>query len=154
MNVADAVAVGLIIVFIPAGWAMGAVRSFAAFMGVVAAFRLLSGFTDRPQGTYVLLFIAIAAGFTAVGFILYGATRFHPIDVLEGVFGALLGLCLGWGLARFVFHVYILYQPDAPFTAAIYSSAFGMDVYYVSPIRDLLRLGDPLMNPKIFKESR
>ena len=153
MNSADIVAIFCVAAFTGLGIVFGTVRTFGAFAGVILAFRIAENYLNRGQAIYCLIFLAVVAGCTIIGFLVYGATHFHPIDVAEGVFGAALGFVVGWGITRFIFHVAFMFHPDTNFANAIYTSTFGMDIYYVTPIRALLQKGEPLMNPKIFKKE-
>lgn len=139
MNIADIVGVGVILAFSVVGFYIGTVRAFGILLGCIMAFQVAAGFVDRGMGTYAAIFVGVTAGIAIIGFLVYGATRFHPIDSMEGVFGIVLGFCGGWGVARFIFHTYFLFQPDAPFTQAIYSSMVGMDIYHISPIQMFLQ---------------
>ncbi|MFH1538423.1 MAG: hypothetical protein ABIH66_05655 [bacterium] len=151
MNIADVLGVLVILAFTVAGYYIGSVRAFSILLGVILAFQITAPFIDRGMGQFVLMFIGVVAGVTIIGYLVYGATRFHLIDSMDGVFGCILGLCAGWGLARFIFHTYFLYLPEAHFTALISSSLVGMDIYYISPIQSILNTPaiSDLRKPKI-----
>ena len=151
MNIPDVIVILCIAVFSGLGIMFGTVRSAGALFGVVLAFRIAENFLNRGQTNYVLVFLGIVTGCTIIGFLVYGATRFHPMEVMEGAFGAAIGFVVGWSIARFIFHVAFMFHPDSPFAQAIYASALGMSVYDITPIRRILEVGDPLMHPKIFK---
>lgn len=149
MNIADFVGVGLIVLFISLGVFLGSLRMFSIMMGTILAFKVAEGFVSGGKSTYVLVFLGVTAALTAGGFLLYGATKFHIMDAMEGVFGAALGLAAGWGLARFIFHTTFLFSPQSAFAVAISSSLTGMDIYYISPIANFLNMRsvDKLRNP-------
>ncbi|MEW6201269.1 MAG: hypothetical protein AB1546_04790, partial [bacterium] len=151
MNIADIVVIISIAVFTGLGIMFGSVRSAGALIGVVLASRIAENYLSKGQTSYIFIFLGVVAGCTVIGFLAYGATRFHPIEVMEGAFGAAMGFAVGWGIARFIFHVAFMFHPDSSLAQAVYASALGMSVYDIAPIRKILEIGDPLMHPKIFK---
>ncbi len=152
MNSADITGLGIIILFVALGYFMGSVRSLTAMLGIIAAFKvadqLYAG--GAAKNTYVFAFLGITILGAVVGALFYGRTRTTFIESMEGVFGAVFGLVVGWGIARFIFSVTMFYNLQTPFAHAIASGAFSMDIYTVSPLKFILESTTTLRNPNPF----
>lgn len=147
MNIADYTAIVIIAACIGIGITIGSIRGLAIFLGIFFAFQFAGTQIQKGLGHYVGVWLGVAVIISVVGFLLYGSTRITLIDSLEGVFGAVLGLCAGWGIVKFIFTLYIVFQPQHPFTGTILSSMTGWDIYTVSPVMELLNRTENLRKP-------
>jgi len=152
MNSADITGLVVITAFVALGYFMGTIRSLMTMFGVIAAFKvadqLYAG--GAPKNTYILAFLGITILGAAIGALIYGRTRTTFIESMEGVFGAFLGLVVGWGIARFVFSVAMFYNLQSPFAHAIYSGMISMDIYTISPLKFIIDNTTTLRNPHPF----
>ena len=93
MNNADIITIVIIVACTALGAIFGFTRgifSFAgAFMGVRVA--IAQSAAGAPANKYLGLLFGIFAIGVIVGFLFYGATRFSPIDAMDGVFGSQWG---------------------------------------------------------------
>lgn len=152
MNPADIVGIGMIVIFSALGAVLGTLRAAFAFGGMFLAFQVTDRMVENQatMNSYIFTFIGIFLGLTVAGILLYGATKIHPIESLEGVFGFILGFCTGWGIARFIFSVYWFYLPEAAFTAHIVAGGMvAWDIFDVTPYQTLMNRTTSLRNPDI-----
>jgi len=152
MNMADIVGIVVIIVFTATGYFMGAIRSLASMLGVVFAFQVADSLYAKqaPANTYEMAFLGIFILATVIGALVYGKTRITLIESLEGIFGGILGLVTGWGIARFIFSVTLFYNKDSEFARQIASGAISMDIYLITPLAFMMDSTTSLRNPHPF----
>lgn len=141
----------IIVVATALGSLHGSIRGIASFIGIYVAFMV----TDRmavggaTSTSYFWAFIGIFGGITLAGFLLYGATRMHLVDAFEGVFGAIAGFLVGWGLARFMMSYIVFYMPGTPLAAQILDqTSLAWSIYAVSPYQDFMN------NPTVYNLRR
>jgi hypothetical protein len=149
--VADFLAVFIIIVFVSAGYFMGTIRALASMLGIFAAFSITDQMARNgaAENNYIGVFLAVFIGITIVGLLFYGHTRVTLIESLEGILGAIMGLVIGWGFARFIFSVYMFYRSQTEFAGLIQSGLISMDIYLVTPFQLIMDRTESMRQPKI-----
>jgi hypothetical protein len=152
MNLADLTGVMVIVIFVAIGYFMGTIRSVASMLGVIAAFKVADALyvQHADANKYCMTFLGIYLLATIIGILFYGKTRTTLIDALEGVFGAIAGLVVGWGMARFIFSVALFYNGTSEFAHLVSTGLVSMDIYMISPLAFMMDNTTSLRNPKIF----
>ena len=150
MNTADILGISIFIIFISTGYFMGTIRSIASMLGVIFASKIVDQMflNHASQSAYILAFLGIFIGFTVVGMIIYGRSRITLVESMEGVFGAIAGLVIGWGVARFAYSVSVLYNPTGEFCSLIAMGMIARDIYNITPLAFMIDSTYSLRNPK------
>jgi hypothetical protein len=156
MNNADIVGIGIIVVFTALGAILGFTRGMGGFLGVFFGCKMaeMQFAAGAPANKYLMYFAGISLAGYLVGFLFYNASKFTPIESMDGVFGAILGFCAGWGIAFGIFHYYAHYLPDSSFYALIYEGRYARGIYDVAPYTEFMRRMDPLRNPDPFGDNK
>jgi hypothetical protein len=152
MNTADILGILVIIIFVALGYFMGTIRSLASMLGVIAAFKVADNLylTHAPKNTYEMAFLGVFIGATIVGALFYGKTRITLLESMEGIFGAILGLVTGWGIARFIFSVALFYNMDTDFARLVATGTISMDIYLITPLAFMMQNTTELRDPHPF----
>ena len=156
MNNADITGIAIIIAFTGLGAILGFTRGIAGFLGVFFACKAaeMQFAAGAPANKYLMYFLGISLAGYVVGILFYNASKFTPLESMDGVFGAIFGFCAGWGMAYGIFHYYAHYLPDSKFYAMIYEGRFARGIYEVAPYKEFMRRMDPLKNPDPFGEKK
>jgi hypothetical protein len=152
MNSADILGILVIVIFAALGYFMGTIRSLASMLGMIAAFKVADSLYAKaaPANTYEMAFIGVFILATIVGVLFYGKTRVTLIESMEGIFGGILGVVTGWGIARFIFSVTLFYNRDSDFARLVASGMISMNIYMVSPLAFMMESTTSLRDPHPF----
>jgi hypothetical protein len=152
MNMADIVGILVIIIFTALGYFMGSIRTLASMLGVIFAFKVADGLyaNHATASTYGWSFIGIYVLATVVGMLIYGKTRITLIESMEGIFGGILGIVVGWGMARFIYSVALFYNMDSEFARLVASGSVSMEIYMITPLAFMMDSTTSLRNPHPF----
>jgi hypothetical protein len=136
MNAADIVGLVIIILFSAMGVFTGSIRCIISFVGLLVASNVTGRMLAQgtTQGAFVGTFLGIFVGISLLGALFYGYTKATLIESMEGMIGFFFAFMIGWGVARFVFTIFLYFKPESNFALMITPSALiAWDIYKVSP---------------------
>jgi len=152
LNGADIVAILLIIVFGAVGSVLGSIRTLIIFLGMFFAYSLTNGMISgediAPKMNYIGTYLGIFIGSIVIALLVYGYSKATIIESMEGVFGFILGALTGWGIAKFIFTIFLVYHSDTSFAAMIGSGTIAWQVFNVGPYQAFLDRTKDLREPK------
>lgn len=154
MNKADIIGIILIVCFTGIGAFLGFTRGLAGFLGIFFAAQFAFQGVAEPvvEGSAnkcLWTFIGISVGLLVVGFLFYGATHFTPMEAMDQVFGAIFGFLMGWGVAYFTFHYYLIFQNSSEFAVLIWDGRTARAIHDIAPYAQFMGKMDRFRNPHL-----